>query len=308
MSLDHVLAIQTEAFQQRLARDEEIRERRAKNGPSEHESLFVRAIRARLNRKQDARIIVGGEGGIGKSALSASAAEILDPEIYVNDIKTAVDKAISFSALQYMDSTTLPSESVLDFDEPGQGWYHRQFMSEANQILAQTFIGNRFQQFITFLNVPTMALIDVDAIRMCHFFIWIEKQGNAQVYRILNQKFGGEPRYKSIIDSMPFPMPRPELWKSYNVKKEAFQTQLYARFRKQLLEGSAPKLTNYEIADAIIQETDERRVKMYMRDDDKETVDYAKIQDLFGVGVNRAYSIKSTVTRKLAEKRARSNL
>jgi energy-coupling factor transporter ATP-binding protein EcfA2 len=252
---------------------------------------LIRDIRARLARNQDARIIVVGESGVGKSTLALDLGEILNPELYVEKIDIAVEKAISFSALQFMDSTTLPNRSLLDFDEPGQGWFHRQFMSQASQILAQTFIGNRFQQFISVLTVPTLALLDVDAVRLTHYLIKVEKQGMAVVYRQLPQTFGGEPFWKTMIDHMPFEKPDTKLWHLYEKKKVAFQTALYAKFRKELVEGEVPRLTNNEIADLISIEP-----QRYSKDGE---LHHAIIQSEFGIGINRAYVVKQLATQKI---------
>ena len=270
------------------------------NQKKEHtaeDNQLIKAVRSRLRNGMDCRILVTGESGVGKSAFALRIAEILNPELYVSDIEKAVEVGVSFKALDFLRSTDLPNGSVLDFDEPGQGWFHRNFMSEASKMLAQTFIGMRFQQHVTVLTIPNVSLLDIDAVRLLSYHVHIEAHGRAVVYRMMDQRFGGDPWRKTENDRMTYDMPDTKLWHRYEKRKFEFQRALYAKFRKELEAGEAPQLTNHEISDVILQDS-----KSFMRKDNPDAIDYAKIQDIFGVGINRAYAIKSTVARKIAEK------
>lgn len=271
----------------------------------------MRIVQKRLSRNQDARIIVGGEGGVGKSTWALRIGEIINPSLYVEDIDRCVEEAVAFTAKQYMFGVeTLPSLTLLDFDEPAQAWYHRQFMSEVSQILSKTMIGFRFKKFVSVLNVPNIDLLDIDALRLVNWLVWIPDQGIAEVYRVLVQKFGGPPRYKKIIDKMTFSKPSPKLWHRYEEKKFRIQDDLYKQYGKRLTELESPHMTNTEIIDAI--KLDPKPYQKY----GKLYVPY--LQQKFGVGLNRGYLIKAImeteneapdeVDRQMTDETARSLL
>src|SRR5438132_10384535 len=88
------------------------REQRRETDPKN--SLFIRKIEAKIARNQDARIIITGEGGVGKSTLALRLGELLNPQLYVHDIDKAINEAVSFTAKEYMTGVrTLPTESQL---------------------------------------------------------------------------------------------------------------------------------------------------------------------------------------------------
>ena len=279
------------------AQIQEERERRQEKRQTDPaKSIFVNKIQARHAENKDARVIVEGEGGDGKSTLVLRAAEILNPKLYVDDIDKAVNEGVSFTAKEYMTGVrTLPSYSVLDYDEPGQSWYHRQFMSEASMILSKTMIGFRYKKFDTFLGVPNIDLLDVDALRLCNFLVYVSRQGKAEVFRIKVQKFGGHPWFKKIIDKFSFKKPDIKLWRAYEKKKFAIQDLLYDKFGRQLDAMEAPQLTNPEILRQI-QETPDKFKK-----DGK--FHHSKIQRGFGIGLNRSYLIKAMLDSDEADKK-----
>jgi hypothetical protein len=259
-------------------------------------STFVRIVQKRLSKDKDARIVIAGEGGAGKSTIELRLAELLNPSLYVDHQQQAIDEGVSFTAKQYMTGVrTLPSlyeppadpleRTQLSFDEPGQAWYHRQFMSEANMILAKTMLGFRFKKFITVLTVPNLDLLDLDALRLVNWLIWVPDQGRAEVFRVMVQKFGGDPWYKKIIDKMTFSKPDAKLWHMYEKKKFAAQDELYERFGKKLDELEAPRLTNTEIIEIIKEEP-----KKYMKGG---FLYVPYLQRDFKVGLNRGYLIKA---------------
>ena len=161
-------------------------------------------------------------------------------------------------------------------------------MTEVNMILSKTFIGFRYKRFISALSVPNIDLLDIDAVKLASFFIWVDKQGHCTVYRILPQKFGGDPYFATMIDSMTFTMPTEELWKPYEERKFANQDSLYAEFDRRLEELNAPKLTQREMVSIIADHPD----RFYEEVNGKDMIHYSRIQSQFGVGINRAYALK----------------
>jgi hypothetical protein len=289
LSLRTVLDSQIESYADKLERLE-----RRKKSRNPDDNRLIRSTRSRLNNGQDCRILVTGESGIGKSAFALRIGEILNPEIYVNDIQKAVYLAVSFKALDFLNSTELPNGSLLDFDEPGQGWFHRNFMSEASKMLAQTFIGMRFQQHISVLTIPNVSLLDIDAVRLLTYHVHVEAHGRATVYRMMDQRFGGDPWRKTEIDRMTYGMPDIKLWHLYEKRKFEFQRALYEKFRKDLQAGEAPSYSNMEIADLIA-----FNPEPYMKDGQ---IHHSLIQNAFGIGINRAYSVKAGAAQLMQKK------
>lgn len=277
MSLSNYLV---DAYTRRIADLEQ-----GKKVRTTEDNSLIKAVRRRLSHGMDCRILVTGESGIGKSAFALKIGEILNPELYVDDIEKAIAVGVSFKALDFLKSTELPNGSLLDFDEPGQGWFHRNFMSEASKMLAQTFIGMRFQQHVTVLTIPNVSLLDIDAVRLLSYHVHIEGHGLAVVYRMMDQRFGGDPWRKTEIDRMSFEMPDIKLWHRYEKRKFEFQRALYAKFRKDLEAGEAPNYSNREISDLVA-----FNPEPYMKDGE---LHHSLIQNAFGIGINRAYSVKT---------------
>ena len=287
-------------LQQQLAAYARVQEERLqkqeKRQSDPSKSLFIRKIQNQHAKDKDARIIIVGEGGSGKSSYVLRCGEILNPVMYVENIEKTVNEAISFTAKDYMTGIrTLPSQTVLDFDEPGQGWYHRQFMSEASMILSKTMIGFRYKHFTSMLCVPNIDLLDVDALRLVNWMVYILDQGKAEVYRVVVQKFGGHPWFKKIIDKMTFSKPDTKLWHLYEKRKFAVQDLLYERYGKQLDAIEAPQWTNPEILREI-QETPDKFKKAGK-------FHHSMIQRKFGIGLNRSYLIKAMLDADEAEKK-----
>lgn len=249
-------------------------------------SRLVRLIQKRLKRNQDCKIAITGEGGVGKSTLALRLGEILNPAIYIDNIEIAINQATSFTAKEYMTGVrTLPTETQLTFDEPGQAWYHRQFMSEASMILSKTMIGFRFKRFISVLNIPNIDLLDVDGLRLLNFMVYITSQGKGEVFRVVPQKFGGNPWFKKVIDRFTFTKPDTKLWHAYEKRKFAIQDALYDQYGKQLDDIEKPKLTNREIVASIREEPEK-----FKREGKWHPLTF---QTTFGVGLNRSYLIKA---------------
>lgn len=260
---------------------------RTANASNPTNSKFVRLIQKRIARKMDARIAITGDSGVGKSTLELRLGELLNPELYVNDIDKAINDATSFTAKQYLHGVrTLPSESQLSFDEPAQAWFHRQFMSEVNMILSKTIIGFRFKRFKSVFTLPDIDLLDADGLRLFHYLIFIPTQGRAEVYRIMKQKFGGDPWFKKIVDNLRFSKPDAKLWHIYEEKKFKMQDELYEVYGKRLEELETPQLSNTDIILAIQAEP-----KKYY--DKKGKLKIPAIQRDFKIGMNKGYLIKA---------------
>lgn len=259
-------------------------------------SPFIREVRARLNANMDARTIIEGESGIGKSYTALRFGELLDPR-FVNDPEGAVAEQVIFSAQEYLSAVTrLPPLSVLIYDEPGQSFHHREFMSEANIILSKTMIGYRFKKFISFLCIPGLGLIDKDGKMLVSFLVNVVGHGKAEVFKQIPQKFGGEPWWKCIVDKYSVSLPSVKLRHAYEKKKQIVQDALYAKYANTLIDKDRPKLTNTDILEKILSDP---ALKAELTREGRLSV--ASIQGEFDIGRDRARGIRDKAERKIAE-------
>lgn len=226
-------------------------EREASKKTTPGDSPLFREIRHRIAKNMDSRIIIQGEAGIGKSYASLRCAEKIDP-VFVNEPERAVKNQVVFSAADFLNAVqTLPPFSVLIYDEPGQSFHHREFMSEANIILSKTMIGFRLKRFITFLNVPNLGIIDKDAKTLVSFMINMTGPGKGEVFKQLPDKFGNVPWFKTIVDDQRFALPSVQLRHAYEKKKQEVQDALYAKYGKQLSDKEKPARSNSDIVELI---------------------------------------------------------
>jgi len=276
------------------------RERREELEKGTYKPKIIKLFDKRLSRNMDVRVVIAGEGGVGKSTLALDIGEKKNPSLYIDDPDSAVEKAVSFTGKEYMDGVrTLPSDfpppadplerTVLDFDEPGQAWYHRQFMSDVNMILSKTFIGFRYKRFVSVLSVPNIDFLDLDALRLVQWLIWVPSQGTAEVFRVMVQKFGGNPWYKKIIDRLKFGKPGTKLWNRYETKKFAKQDELYEKYGKKMEQLETPQLGLAEMLLLIKEDP-----KKYMRSGQVYVPYLQRPPPLgFGVGINKGYLLKA---------------
>lgn len=278
---------------------EEQRERREALAAGATKPNIIKLFDKRLSKNMDVRAVIAGEGGVGKSTLALDIAEKKNPSLYVDDPDGAIEKAVSFTGKEYMDGVrTLPSvfpppadpleRTVLDFDEPGQAWYHRQFMSDVNMILSKTFIGFRYKRFVSLLSVPNIDFLDLDALRLVNWLIWVPSQGHAEVFRVMVAKFGGNPWYKKIIDRLKFGKPGTKLWNRYETKKFAKQDELYEKYGKKMEQLETPQLSLAEMLLLVKEDS-----KKYMKAGQVYVPYLQRPPPMgFGIGINKGYILK----------------
>lgn len=241
----------------------------------------------------DARCIIEGEGGIGKSWFALALAELLDPA-FVNDPERAVENQIPFSAKDYLLAVkTLPPFSVIIYDEPGQSFHHREFMSEANIILSKTMITYRFKRFISFMNIPGLGLVDKDGKMLVKFLVNVVGNGHAEVFQNLFQKFGGEPWWDKIVDNQYVHSPGVKLRHFYEKKKAKYEDGQYEEYWNTLSEAEVPVLTNADIRKQVL-----AKLPDFMNDG---AISVSKIMGAFDIGRDRARGIKAKVESEKPE-------
>jgi len=204
----------------------------------EHEYNPIRImIKQNRNKNKDFRIILGGDNGNGKSALLCRFGEDLNPKTFITTPEYAVDNQIHLLARPWLHASRkiLNEYDVNGMDEPVQsGGNHREFMSQTNMVLTKTVSTVRYKKNIIPVCIPFIDQLDLDLQKLCQVYAHCYDQGHAEVFKIINPKFGGDPWFEKIIDEMTWIMPNQKLWNLYNIKKERIQDEQYGRYEEQL--------------------------------------------------------------------------
>lgn len=228
-----------------------------KRNSVEHERspTLIEQIKHRLNSNLDVRILMTGSGGVGKSYTSLRIGELIDPR-FIDDPESAVKEQVCFKAEEFMASITrLPSKSVIIYDEPGQSFMGREFMSEANRLLAKTLIGFRFKRFCSIFCIPVLALIDKAARVLCQYKVDVLRHGYAEYQKVLPSRFHDDIWY-SGAGTLKVSMPSVKLRHLYEEKKHILQDGVYAEYLTILTEGSTKKRSVPNMLDEIEKNTD----------------------------------------------------
>lgn len=262
----------------------------AKKKASSGKSPLIREIQRRIAQNMDTRIIVEGEAGIGKSYATLRLGELIDPT-FIEDPDLAVQSRVVFSASDFLQAVqSLPPFSVIIYDEPGQSFHHREFMSQANIILSKTMIGFRLKRFISFYNVPTMGMIDKDAKTLVSFMVNITGHGIGEVFKQAPGKFGGDPWWPKIVDVQHFSLPSVKLRHAYEKKKATVQDALYSEYSKALGEIAAPKINNVDLVESVMKNPE----KFKKHGEFNVTL----LQGEFDIGRERARAIKAKLSNQ----------
>jgi DNA polymerase III delta prime subunit len=253
------------------------------------ESTIVSLVKKRLAAKYDARLLISGPSGVGKSTLALDIAEQVDPR-FSQEPEKAAKENVTYDALEFVRAQkNLPEKSAIVSDESAQSSHHRRFMSSENVGTSMIYIGNRYRLLVTLECVPLLALADADIIRQTHYLLVVHKRGSATVYKILQPELRGDVWWEKITDDLRFGQPKtPGLWDAYYARKVASQQALHNKLEKELEEASRPKPpTNPAIIARIVEDPDR------FRDPITKKISAPLIQKEFpGLGLNRANMLR----------------
>lgn len=249
-------------------------------------------IRSYQRQKKDFRIIIGGDNGNGKSALAQRIGEEKNPKTFIDSPEFAVKHQINFKSQSWINGVNyLKPFAVNIYDEPLQsGGNHREFMTEANMVITKTVGTGRFKKLIIPLCIPFIDMLDKDLRKLCQIYVYCHEQGKAEVFEIKNPKFGGDPYYPKIIDSLTWVMPNPTLWKLYEAKKAEVQGDIYKKYQLRLNDKEQSERTNQEIYQELTVIADTSRM-------DSGRIHIPSIMERLGVGRNRAEALRAKYER-----------
>ena len=255
------------------------------------ESRLVSIIKRRLAAKFDARVLVTGPSGVGKSTLALDIAEQVDAK-FANDPEAAVRENVCYSSLEFVRAQrNLPERSAIVNDESGQSTHHRRFMSAENVGASMIYIGMRYRLLCVIECCPALVLTDADIIRQTHYLVVVHRRGSATVYKILQPELRGDVFWDKLTDDLRFGQPKtPGLWEAYETRKVASQTALHERLEKELSDADRPRPpTNPVIVAQILREPAKFKDPLTGR------ISAPLIQRHFNVGLNRAASLRRQV-------------
>jgi nucleoside-triphosphatase THEP1 len=193
----------------------------------------------------NALICVQGETGSGKSYLSLSLAEQLDPKFSI--------ERVCFSYKEFMELVQVgrfEKGSVIVIDEAGALLFSRNFNTIINKTIAiilQTF---RQDNLIVFFNVPSIKFVDKVARSLFHYYIepvGINREENicyAKIKRVFNVQTQEDaltifPRYieddeVKIVSTINVRKPTAVLVHAYEQKKREYRAGLVRNYLSEI--------------------------------------------------------------------------
>jgi adenylate kinase family enzyme len=206
---------------------------------------FNEEINDRIEHNKNALICVFGETGSGKSYLSLSLAEQLDPKFSI--------ERVCFSYKEFMELVQVgrfEKGSVIVIDEAGALLFSRNFNTIINKTIAiilQTF---RQDNLIVFFNVPSVKFVDKVARSLFHYYIepvGINREENicyAKIKRVFNVQSQEDaltifPRYieddeVKIVSTINVKKPTATLVHAYEQKKRDYRSGLVKTYLNEI--------------------------------------------------------------------------
>jgi nucleoside-triphosphatase THEP1 len=267
---------------------------------------FNEEVQDRIEHNKNALICVQGETGSGKSYLSLSLAEQLDPKFTI--------ERVCFSYKEFMELVQVgrfEKGSVIVIDEAGALLFSRNFNTIINKTIAiilQTF---RQDNLIVFFNVPSIKFVDKVARSLFHYYIepvGINREENicyAKIKRVFNVQTQEDaltifPRYieddeVKIVSTINVRKPTAVLVHAYENKKR--------EYRAGLVRNYLSEITDLEQAEQPKEEKEVEYVKKILdRIDDlgivrngKFTLSEYKVAGLLDISINKARILSQKV-------------
>lgn len=274
---------------------------------------FNEEVQDRIAHNKNALICVQGETGSGKSYLSLSLAEQLDPKFSI--------ERVCFSYKEFMELVQVgrfEKGSVIVIDEAGALLFSRNFNTIINKTIAiilQTF---RQDNLIVFFNVPSIKFVDKVARSLFHYYIepvGINREENicyAKIKRVFNVQSQEDaltifPRYieddeVKIVSTINVKKPTAVLVHAYEQKKRDYRSGLVRTYLSEI--------TDLEQAEQPKEEKELDYVKKILdRVDDlgiikngKFQLNEYKIAALLDINVHKAKVLANKVTFMLKDK------
>ena len=199
--------------------------------------LLSGSYATRLSQNRNLNILITGKMGSGKSYAALSVGQYVNPDLNL-------DTQLSYGSVSgFIQATrTLPAGRVVIFDEVGLDAGSRDPMSNLNKVLSKLLQSTRYRNLLSVFTTPDISLID-KSVRILSDLILVhdpdQRQGEFIPYvpEILE---GGKIelqslRHKnSIIRSVFFPLPSPEIVQKYEQIRSSVNGQRLAEMQSKL--------------------------------------------------------------------------
>jgi len=209
-------------------------------------AFIAEMIKERPNKKFDCIVLITGPRRTGKSTLAVQIARKVDPHFDINHIAFRLD---DFNEIIRTNPTANPAKGIYPqviLDEAGFDLFSQNWMQQVQKNLVRKFevIGARNQ--IVYLVLPHRMMLN-KGIRegMIHYWLNVstfeQHRGFAELRKGYENLWKLEMYWKPMC-AFTFNDVSDEMWKAYNVKKEAFIDEVTAD--KNITEGD-PRATRY---------------------------------------------------------------
>jgi len=128
--------------------------------------MFAKWSSWKIENNENVLAVFIGKPGAGKSFAALSLAEILDPDFSI--------KRVAFNSTEFINilkDESIPSGSVIVFDEAGVGINAKQFQSTTNKMINYIMQVFRYRNLIVFFTVPHFDFIDKSTRSLFHAMI-----------------------------------------------------------------------------------------------------------------------------------------
>jgi hypothetical protein len=276
---------------------------------------FAFTIRHRINQKRATNVIVGGEGGIGKTYIAIQICRGLSKRFTIDQVV--------FNLEQFLEAViNTPMGVPIVFDEPSYAMSKREWYKELNQALVKTMESFRFKVHPLFIPVINKSLLDKTVRNyLLQYQVVVRDRGKAIVYRLSPSPFQDK-TYQSFFCTLRYPLfdrhlcnkdscldcksltreTKPcELFRAqYERKKENIQGDRYEESLQDAQAKASSRFTNKKIADIATPHLEKfvnAKNKINVHDLRAVLEEDCNIR----IGQNRTYDIRAILIRRFPQ-------
>ncbi len=199
--------------------------------------LLSESYNVRLSQNRNLNVLITGKMGSGKSYGALSVGQYVNPDLNL-------DTQLSYGSVSgFVQATrTLPAGRAVIFDEVGLDAGSRDPMSNLNKILSKLLQSTRYRNLLSIFTCPDLSLID-KSVRILSDLILEHSPDQRQgeftplIPEVLE---GGKidllslKRKNSIVRSVFFPLPSPEIVQKYEIIRSSVNGQRLAEMQEKL--------------------------------------------------------------------------
>jgi hypothetical protein len=211
---------------------------------------LIMTLEKRLHNNYNNLIGIVGPTGIGKSYMALSLSAQLDYNFKI--------AKVAFTPNRFLQLVkNCEKYSCIILDDAGLAVDSRTWHSISNRYVNYALESCRYKNQSIIFTMPTFSMIDSNARRLFHFFIYMTQRGQGRMYKMWHNDFSGNYGRKRIKTSIynkwdgcmdiswgvvNLQKPRVELCQAYEAKKSAFLSGLYDKLSDKIEAGNEKKM------------------------------------------------------------------